>query len=284
MSEGWFTENEDSEIGLRIGYAVEKVLARRKTEFQDLQVLQSPFFGRILTLDDRVMLTEYDEFIYHEMLVHVPIFAHPDPRRVLVVGGGDGGTLREAGRHGTVREMTLCEIDQGVIDASREFFPALAVGFDDPRSRIEVADAIEFVRSHEAAFDVVLIDSTDPIGPGVGLFTEEFYRSVHRALDEGGILAAQGESPYLHRDLVRSIHEKLRRVFPVTRLYQATIPTYPSGWWSFAYAAKEADPLADEVLARIESAALPTRYHTAEVHRAAFAIPPFAREIFEDES
>ena len=284
MEEGtiWYYENEAPRLGLRVGYAIENILKVVDTPYQKLQILESRHFGRMLILDSCVMLTERDEFIYHEMITHPAVFAHQSPRSLLVIGGGDGGTLREAARHPSLERLVLCEIDEAVIQASREYFPGVAKGFDDPRVELVVGDAIEYVKGHKNEFDVIIIDSADPIGPGVGLFQAEFYQHVHNALRPGGVMTAQGESPYLHRKTVRDMHKALRSVFGASALYSAFIPTYPSGWWSFAFASKGVDACSAEAISRIEAAGFQTRYHTAAVQRAAFVLPPVVSELLED--
>jgi spermidine synthase len=274
----WYIEEEVS--GFRLGFEIVETLHEEQTGLQHVQVHQTRSFGRLLVLDDCVMLTEHDEFIYHEMLAHVPLFTHPEPRRLLVVGGGDGGTLREAARHPTLEQIVLCEIDPRVTAVAREWFPALRPGLEDPRVQILHRDAAEYIREQARAFDVILVDSTDPVGPAAALFEQDFFEEARQALrDERGILAAQGESPHLQREQVRQLHAALGAVFPRTWLYQAHIPMYPSGWWSFALATLGLDPQATEVHERIRAAALPTRYHCADVHRAAFALPPCVREL-----
>src|SRR5690554_2194506 len=229
----------------------------------------------MLVLDGIIMTTEKDEFFYHEMITHVPLHTHPRPEQVLVVGGGDGGTVREVLKHPTVSRVVLAEIDEGVINAARKYLPALAGGLSDPRVEIEITDAILYVREHRNEFDVVIVDSTDPVGPGVGLFTKEFYQDVYKALKDGGLMVAQTESPVNNKELVQKIHRTLQEVFPLVRLYLGPVPTYPSGLWSYTLASKGPDPVAvpDERFLALE-----TKYYTPEIHRAALALPPFIRE------
>ena len=273
----WFTEKQTDALALSL--LVNKTLHRERTPFQDLAVLETVQYGRMLVLDGVVMLTEADEFVYHEMIAHVPLLVHPDPRLVLVIGGGDGGTVREVLKHPSVEKVVLAEIDERVIEVSRRFFPTLSVGFTVPRLELAIGDGIEHVRNHPGAYDVILVDSTDPIGPGVGLFEADFYRMAAAALRPGGILAAQTESPFVNRDLIRRIHKNMKAAFPFRRLYLASIPTYPSGLWSFTLAAQGEVPyLAPRVLP-----GLATKYYTPEVHRAAFILPPFVAELVREE-
>ncbi len=269
----WFTENQSPD--LRISCRVKKVLHQERSEFQEIAVYDTGQYGRLLALDDVIMTTDRDEFVYHEMMAHVPLVTHPNPKRVLVIGGGDGGVVREVIKH-PVEEVHLCEIDGRVIEVCKEYFPAISAGYKDPRVRIHVADGIEFVRQRKGQFDVIIVDSTDPVGPAEGLFREEFYRSVSKALAPEGLFVGQTESPFFNGDLIKSIHEGLNRIFPVVRLYLANIPTYPGGLWSISMGSKQADPLSAD-LKRAEG--LKTRYYSAEVHRGCFALPLFVKQL-----
>jgi spermidine synthase len=270
----WFTEKQTPSLGITV--KVTQTLHREKTPFQDLAVLDTEQFGRMLVLDGMVMTTIRDEFVYHEMITHVPLFTHPQPKRVLVVGGGDGGSIREVLKHPSVEKAVLAEIDGRVIEASRRFLPEIAGALDDPRVDIQVVDGIQHVREHKNTYDVVIVDSTDPIGPAVGLFTREFYQSIYEALTEEGVMVAQTESPFFNADLIRRVFKDIGAVYPVTRLYTAAIPTYPSGLWCFTLGSKKHDPL------KVDAATRPpieTRYYTPRIHHAAFQLPRFAEEL-----
>ncbi len=271
----WYTENQTPD--LRIGFRVKAVLHREKSDFQEIAVYETEQYGRLLALDDVVMTTDRDEFVYHEMMAHVALAAHPDPRRVLVVGGGDGGVVREVLKH-PVEEVHLAEIDGRVVAVCREYFPAIAAGLDDPRVKIFVTDGIAHVREKENLYDVIIIDSTDPIGPAVGLFQEDFYRSVHRALTAGGLFAAQTESPFLNGELIRGMHRFLRGIFPVVRLCLASIPTYPGGLWTITLGSRGPDPREPAPGRAVPGG---TRYYSPELHRAAFVLPPFVSALVE---
>lgn len=274
----WFTERQTPDLSLSL--RVTETLWREETPYQNLLVAQTAAFGRLLVLDGTVQLTERDEFFYHEMLAHVPLAAHPRPRRVLVIGGGDGGTVREIVRHRSVEHVDLVEIDEAVVRASRTYFPGLSAGLDDPRVTVHAEDGIAFVRrAAPQSYDVVLVDSTDPVGPAVGLFGAPFYASIARALGPDGIVAAQSESPLLNADLIGSLAAAMRTAFRTVALYLCPVPTYPSGQWSFLAASQSAtlaEPQADR--------ALPPglRYYSPEVHRAAFVLPPYARALLGD--
>lgn len=271
--ECWFTDRTEN-FGLTC--RVRSVLHRERSPFQEIVVYDTEQFGRLLALDDVVMTTERDEFVYHEMMAHVPLVTHPAPRRVLVVGGGDGGVVREVLKHPEVERVRLVEIDERVIEVSRRYLPDIACGLDDPRVEVAVGDGVEHVRRARGEYDVVIVDSTDPVGPAVGLFREEFYRDVAEALAEDGLFVAQTESPFFHGDLLGQVQRALRRVFPVVRLYLCAVPTYPGGLWTISLGSRRHDPL-DCSLER--AGRLATRYYSPEVHRAAFALPPFVRQL-----
>lgn len=272
--EFWFTERQTEDLGLSL--RIRESLLVEQTPFQRLAVLDTYLYGRMLVLDGAVQTTEEDEFIYHEMITHIPLITHPHPREVLVIGGGDGGTIREILRHPDVKRSRLVEIDDRVVAAARRFFPRLSQALDDPRAEVMIADGAEHVRTVRGAYDVIIIDSTDPVGPAVKLFESDFYRAVHDALTPEGLFVAQSKSPYLDRELIRTVLRSVRSLFPVALLYTAAIPTYPSGLWSFVLGSKRYHPLTfDE--SRAEK--LETRYYSPEIHRAAFVLP---REIRGD--
>jgi spermidine synthase len=275
----WYTE-KTGKSGLTL--QVRETLFRGQSEFQDVAILDTYDYGRMLTLDGLVMTTERDEFVYHEMIAHVPMTAHPNPRRVLVVGGGDGGTVREVLRHAGVEQVDLCEIDGMVIEQSRKWLPTIAGALDDPRVTIHVRDAVAFVAEKTDAYDVILIDSTDPIGPGEGLFTEAFYRDCLRALTSEGILAAQTESPFAMPDAFARAYSKLYKVFPVVNCYFGIIPTYPGNLWTWSFCSKlhgPFDQLATKDLASLEET---SRYYNADLHRGAFALPTYVRRMLNE--
>lgn len=272
----WFTENQTA--NLRISCRVKAVLHREKSPFQEIAVYDTEQFGRLLALDNVIMTTDADEFVYHEMMAHVPLVTHPDPKRVLVVGGGDGGVVREVLKHPVV-SVDLVEIDGRVIEVCKEFFPSISSGLGDPRVRVIVADGIEHVRNSAGLYDVIIVDSTDPVGPAVGLFEEAFYRSVRDALADGGLFVAQTESPFYNRDLIGRLQRTLRGIFPSVFLYLASIPTYPGGLWTISMGSKRHHP---DLFQADRAARLSTRYYSAGIHRAAFILPPFVRELLAD--
>lgn len=271
----WFTEKQTENLG--ISCRVKESLHRERTSYQDLAILDTVEFGRILVLDGIIQTTEQDEFTYHEMLVHVALSTLPRPRRVCVIGGGDGGSIREVLKHPTVEQATLVEIDPGVVRAARAYLPRLASGLADPRVKVIHEDGVEHVRSLVDTYDAIVVDSPDPIGAAVGLFSFEFYRFCHAALTESGILVAQTESPFFNPDLVRNCVYGMSQVFPITRVALGVVPSYPGGLWSYTMGSKRYDPA--EGPQHLPDGEL--RYYSPEVHRAAFALPGFVRELVD---
>jgi len=269
----WFTELQTPDIA--ISCLTNATLYFKKSAYQEVAVIDTTAFGRVLILDGVIQTSTKDEFIYHEMITHVPLNAHPDPKRVLIIGGGDGGSLREVTKHSSLEKATLVEIDEEVIKASKTCLPELASGFDHPRAEIIIADGIEFVHDCQKMFDLIIIDSTDPVGPAEGLFSLPFYKSAYNALAEDGILVAQTESVFFEQKLIKRVTKDLSSIFPIVYIYTAVIPTYPGGLWSFTLASKKYNPL---VPAR-EPLELKTRYYSPQIHRNAFILPPFAQNL-----
>ena len=274
----WYTEKHTDNVGITI--KTSRTLFSGKSEFQQLDILDTVEYGRMMLLDGLVMCTERDEFVYHDMICHPALFTHPDPKQVLVIGGGDGGSIREIVKHKGVELATLCEIDGLVIDKSVELLPSMACEIDgsNPRVKLHVDDGLAYIRAHQNEFDVIMVDSTDPIGPAVGLFEEDFYRLVFGALKEDGIMIAQSESPFYHAEIQKNMYGNLRAVFPIVEMYQAFIPTYPSGLWSFAFASKKYHPVRDFDRKRAAGRDFRTRYYNEDLHLGAFMLPTFARE------
>ncbi len=270
----WIYEDEGGQ--LRYGYAIKAELAHVKSDFQDIKVVDSLAYGKILLIDDVVMITAQDEFVYREMITHVPLCNHASPRDVLVIGGGDGGVVREVVRYSEINTVTLCEIDGAVIEVCRQHFPELTGGLQDKRVKIEIADGLKFLAdSAPDRYDVVIVDATDPIGPGRCLYTPEFYRSVARALRDGGVMAAHTESPWGQSEMLCRIDGNIKTAFEHVRPYLGTVPTYPRGLWSWTLAANRALDPASFVQARFQAVAPPLRYLTAELMVSAFHLPRF---------
>jgi spermidine synthase len=249
-------------------YKVDSVLYKARSRYQEILVIENDYFGKMLILDGIVQLTEKDEFFYHEMLTHVAMQVHPEPKRVAVIGGGDGGAVREASKHRTVEKIYLVEIDEEVVKISRQFFPTVSSGIDDPRVELRVMDGAAFIKEHAEGIDVIIVDSTDIIGMARSLFTEDFFRSVHRALGPEGLFVTHSESLHFHLDMVIEVQQILKRAFPLVDLYTAPLATYPGNWWAFAIGSKSLDPR--DIRRPFE---IDTRYYDEEIHRQAF-LPP----------
>ncbi|ATE76660.1 spermidine synthase [Pseudomonas frederiksbergensis] len=260
-------------------FRMEKLLHEVRTEHQHLVIFENPRMGRVMALDGVIQTTEADEFIYHEMLTHVPILAHGTAKRVLIIGGGDGGMLREVAKHRSVEHITMVEIDGTVVDMCKEFLPNHSKGaFDDPRLNLVIDDGMRFVATTTEKFDVIISDSTDPIGPGEVLFSENFYQACHRCLNEGGILVTQNGTPFMQIEEVKTTAGRLRSLFPDWHFYQAAVPTYIGGAMTFAWGATDTAyrKLSREILQqRFAGSGIITRYYNPEIHIGAFALPQY---------
>jgi spermidine synthase len=270
----WFHEKETNE--LYIAHRISRQLFHGQSPYQQVSILEGKEFGRMLVLDGIIQTTLRDEYIYHEMLAHVALFTHRRPEKVLVIGGGDGGTVREVLKHPSVEQIHLVEIDEMVIDACRQHLPELASSFDDPRVSIHCTDGLKFVQDREGYYDVIIVDSSDPLGPAEGLFAYPFYKDCHRALKDDGVFVAQTESPFFTPELVGRIFGSLAALYRHTYLFLASVPTYSVAPWSFTIGSKAAHPL--------EPRGCPPedwqlRYYTEEIHRAAFALPAEVKKV-----
>ena len=277
----WFTEQHTDDV--RLSIHIKEQLYSGKSYYQQIEVFDSYEFGRVLVLDGYIMLTEKDEYIYHEMMVHVPMACNPDIRRVLVIGAGDGGTVRELCRYDSITQIDMVEIDEQVVKVCKEYLPQTACRLEDPRVHIYYEDGLKFVRRVEDTYDLIIVDSTDPFGPGEGLFTKEFYGNCFTALREHGILTNQHESTYYdsYTSMVSRTHRRMRSVFPVAMVYQAHIPTYPSGHWLFGFASKNIHPVYDFKPEIWEQLGLETKYYNTQLHTGCFALPNTVREVLE---
>lgn len=280
--EFWFSEEHSPNVKFTI--RVDRQLYSGKSEYQRIDVFESPEFGRFLTLDGFMMLTEKDEFIYHEMITHVPMAVHPRVRDVLVIGAGDGGVVRELTRYSDIEHIDMVEIDPLVVEVCKKYLPQTACRLDDRRVNIHYEDGLKYVRSRKDAYDLIIVDSTDPFGPGEGLFTREFYGNCHEALREDGILINQHESPFYPQDAAacQRAHKNIVESFPISKVYQAHIPTYPSGHWLFGFASKKYHPLRDLDETRWNLRGLGCRYYTTMLHKGAFYIPAYVEEMLRD--
>lgn len=283
-SEHWFSEPFADE-GIAFSLEVTEKLHEEHTPFQTIQVYETTRWGRLMVIDGCVMLTSRDNFTYHEMMAHPVLFTHPDPRNVVIIGGGDCGMLQEVLKHPEVERCTQVDIDAGVTRAAERFFPELCRANDDPRAELRFENGLEYIKGLPAgSVDVLIVDSTDPVGPAEGLFGEAFLRDVHRALRNDGLMVQQSESPILHLDtLLRDLHTALRSAgFARVVTLQYPVCSYPSGWWSATMAGKGADLTRfREYDARAKP--FPTRYYNADIHRGALAVPEFCRELLTDQ-
>ncbi|MBP3400594.1 MAG: polyamine aminopropyltransferase [Selenomonadales bacterium] len=273
----WCTENQTETLGLTA--RVKETLFAGKSEFQDVAVVDSYQFGRMLVLDGVFQTSIFEEYVYHEMIAHVPLFIHPNPKQVLVIGGGDGGTVREVVRHDTVEKVEMVEIDGMVVEACKKYLPEISVALNEPNPKLDlkIGDGIQHMADATNEYDVIIVDCSDPIGPGEGLFTPEFYKNVYKALKEDGLFVQQTESPFYHRELIKRIQKDVRAIFPITDLYLAHIPIYPGGCHCFTFGSKKYGPKdADTSRQTMEM-----RYHNAEVQQGCFALPNFVRELMK---
>jgi len=284
MSARWIAETLHEEDGLTTSFRADKVLYEESTGQQELVIFDNPTFGRMMTLDGATQVTTADEFIYHEMMTHVPVLAHGDVKSLLIIGGGDGGILREAARHKSIENLTMVEIDPAVTAFSKKHLPMVSAGaFDDPRLDLIFEDGTKFVAETEKRFDVIIVDSTDPVGPGAVLFEEEFYRNARRCLTEGGVLVTQNGVPFLQPDELTSSIGKFRRLFVDGSCYLATIPTYVGGpmamgWASDNVSLRKHD--VREISTRFALCGFETKYYTPGVHVGAFALPRYVEKCF----
>ena len=278
----WFTEKHTPEVKFSI--KVDRQLYSGSSEFQRIDIFDSKEFGRFLTLDGYMMLTEKDEFIYHEMITHVPMAVHPNPKNILVIGAGDGGVIRELTDYNCVENIDLVEIDELVVEVSKKYLPTTACRFDDKRVNIFYEDGVKFIRRCENKYDVIIVDSTDPFGVGEGLFTKEFYGSCYKALHDDGIMVNQHESPFYDEDAIamQRSHKRITGSFPISKVYQAHIPTYPSGHWLFGFASKKYHPVRDLNQSAWNLLGIKTRYYNTRLHAGAFALPNYVEELLKD--
>lgn len=278
----WYTENHTDNV--RFSMKVKKQLYSHKSPFQQIDIFETEEFGKLLTIDGLVMITEKDEFIYHDMIVHVPIATNLDIKNVLVIGAGDGGTVRELTRYKSIEKIDMVEIDELVVKACKKYIPLTASKLDDKRVNLYFEDGIKFVEGKENMYDLIIVDSTDPIGPGEGLFTNEFYNNCFKALTEKGILVNQNESPYYDRDAKEMIraHKKIKNIFPICEAYQYNIPTYPSGHWLFGFASKKLHPVKDLDKDKWNSLGLKTKYYNTDIHVGSFMLPTYVKDMFKN--
>ena len=282
-AEVWFSDFQTDNVKLSI--RLDRQLFSADSEFQRIDVFQSPAFGRFVALDGDVIFSEADEFIYNEMVTHVPMAVHPHVKKVLIIGGGDGGVAREFTAYPEIEEIDVVEPDEQFVEVCREYFPEAAKGFEDSRVQVFYQDGLRFLRGRSDEYDIIINDATDPFGHTEGLFTKEFYGSCFKALRADGIMVYQHGSPFFDEDesAFRSMHSKVYRSFPISRVYQAHIPTCPSGYWMFGFASKKYHPIDDFDPARWNARGLKTEYYTTNLHLGAFMLPKYVEDILEQE-
>ena len=280
--EMWFHDEhtDNVKLAIRVDYQVFSA----QSEIQRIDVLESKEFGKILVVDGDLMLTEKDEFIYHEMISHVPMAVHPQVERILVIGGGDGGVVRELAKYDTVEQIDVVEADPLLVEVCRKYFPQMACSLNDPRVHIYHEDGLRFIRSKSDAYDLIIIDSPNPFGAGEGLFTKEFYAYCFNALHEDGIMINQHESPFYKEEAFQCqrMHKRIVESFPISRIYQAHIPSYPSGHWLFGFASKRYHPIHDMDGIQWKLRGIQTKYYLPRLHEGVFALPAYVEELVQD--
>lgn len=274
----WYTEFQTKNLGLTA--RIKETLFTGKSEFQEIVVADSMEFGRMLILDGVFQTSIFEEFIYHEMIAHVPLYTHPNPRNVLVIGGGDGGSVREVVRHSSVESVEMVEIDGMVVEVSKRYLPEISAALldDNPKVHVHIGDGIQHMAESEDKYDVIIVDCSDPIGPGEGLFTPGFYKNVYKALKADGLFVQQTESPFYHQPLLKRLYKDISKLFPITRTYLANIPLYPGGMHSFTMGSKKYDPLQVNTDRFPE---FPTRYYNKDLHKSCFVLPNFVQEMLK---
>ncbi len=270
--------SEEHTAGYAVHWRLRDIIHVEQTPYQELAIVDTHEWGRALILDSIVQTTEVDESIYHEMIAHVPMMVHPNPVKVLIIGGGDGGTLREVLKYDSVDRVDLVEIDKQVIEACRKYLPTISAGFSDDRANIIIQDGLKYVKEAECKYDVVIIDSSDPVGPAVELFSAEFYRDIYELLHEDGIMTVQAESPAFYGDVFARVYHNMNTIFPRAGVYLACVPSYVSGFWAFGIASKQYHP---ERAAAGRKPVTGLRYYTTDIHQAAFVLPPFVQKLLE---
>ena len=275
----WYTDEHTPDVRFSIKASVQ--IASKKSAVQQIDILDTPAYGRVLVLDGGLMITEKDEFIYHEMITHVPMAVNPNVKNVLVIGGGDGGTVRELVKYRSIESIDLVEVDKDVVLLAKKYLPFTSCKLRDKRVGVWFEEGLRYVRGKKSEYDLIIIDSSDPYGPAEGLFTREFYGTCFKALKDDGILINQHESPFYsaHQKSVRDAHAHIAVEFPVSTVYQCHIPSYPSGHWLFGFASKKYHPIGNLDEERWNRLGIKTRYYNTELHRGAFALPNYVKEL-----
>lgn len=275
----WYTDQHTKDV--RFSMKCKKMLVSHKSEFQRIDILETYEYGRVLVLDGELMITEKDEFIYHEMITHVPMAVHPNVKRVLVIGAGDGGTIRELCKYDSIESIDMVEVDKDIVTLCKEYMPSTACKLTDERVHMYFEEGLRFVRGKHDEYDLIIVDCADPFGPAEGLFTREFYGNCFKALDEDGILINQHESPFYneHSNSVQKAHRNISSIFPTSTVYQCHIPSYPSGHWLFGFASKTYDPIKDIKEKEWNELKLKVRYYNTDLHKGCFYLPNYVKEL-----
>lgn len=271
----FYTEENDTNISLR----VKDYIYHSKTEYQMIDIVETEDWGKVFFLDNVVMTCEKYEFVYHEMIAHVPLFAHPNPKKALIIGGGDGGTAREILKHTDIEKVDMVEIDGGVVEAAKAYLPTLSKSFEDSRLELIIGDGIEFVKDKRGIYDLAIVDSTDPVGPAEGLFGENFYRDLYHSLSDDGFFVCQSESPFYYAEFQKRLVNTLKKIFPAVYVYTATIPMYPGSLWTFTVGSKKINPKIISKKEKLDKYEL--KYYNYDIHEACFALPEFVKKIFK---
>lgn len=280
--EFWFSEYHAKDV--RHSLRVKRHLYSNRSEFQQIDIFETPEYGKVLALDGNVMLTERDEFIYNEMIIHIPMAVHQKIQDILIIGAGDGGVVKELARYERVRRIDLVEMDEEVLEACRTYLPDNASGLDDPRVNIYFDNALRFLRRCSDEYDLIIVDSNDPFGPSEGYFTREFYGICYNALHEDGIMVNQQGSPFYKHDAeaMQRSHQRIVSTFPISRVYQAHIPTYAAGYWLFGFASKKYHPIDDFDPQAWKALGLDTNYYTTKLHTGSFYLPAYLERMLEE--
>lgn len=275
----WYSELNQNDCGLTL--KIDKTIESTSSEFQRIEVIENKTFGKMLVLYGSLMVCDNDNNAYNEMISHVPLFVHPKPDNMLIIGGGDCGALTEAMKHRDLKKLTMCEIDRKVVEISKKHFPKLTDGIHDPRAEIVFEDGKVYLEKFKTKYDIITLDLSDPVGPAAELFQPSFHQTVYDRLNDDGIMIAQSESPYFHKDAVTTMYKNLKEIFPIVKMYTCFMPIYPSALWSFAFCSKKYDPIENFRQDKYDSLNLKTEYYNDDVHRSAFALPQFVKKLIK---
>ena len=260
-----------------------RIIYSEETPYQNIDIYETPAFGKLFALDGVIMTRDLDEYIYHEMISHVPLFLHTEPKNVLVIGGGDGGTVREVLKHPSVEKVMLCEIDKAVIEAAKKYLPNISYELNNPKVEIYYEDGSKFVSNFKDYFDVIIVDSTDPMeGEGESLFTKDFYRNCFEALKEDGLFSAETEEPFLKKEWMVKAYNLIKSVFNITKLYMGYVPQYQPGVWTWTFASKNIDPIKDFDSQKVRNFEKELKYYNEEIHVASFSLPTFVKRMIQE--